>query len=99
MAIITASGRSMPFIMRNSNALSSMAESDPLALITGKILWSSSSRQGDSIVSSLASILSAFPRMVLISPLWTMRRLGWARSQLGSVLVLNREWTMAMADS
>ena len=49
--------------------------------------------------SSLASILSAFPRMVLISPLCTIKRLGWALSQLGFVLVLNLEWTVAIADS
>ena len=51
------------------------------------------------MVSSRESIRSALPRMVLISPLWRIKRLGWARSQLGLVLVEKREWTMAMADS
>ena len=37
------------------------------------------------------SILSAFPLIVLISPLCTIRRLGWARFQLGAVLVEKRE--------
>ena len=55
--------------------------------------------EDDAMFSSLASILSALPRMVLISPLCTMRRLGWARSQLGFVLVEKRECTMAIADS
>ena len=89
----------MPLITRNSRVLSSMAESDPLRSTTGSTLWSCSFKWGDSMVSSLACILSAFPRMVLISPLWTMNRLGCALSQLGLVLVLNREWTVAMADS
>ena len=38
-------------------------------------------------------------RMVLISPLCTIKRLGCALSQLGFVLVLKRECTMAIADS
>ena len=35
------------------------------------------------------------PRSVLISPLWLMNRIGWARSHEGNVLVENREWTIA----
>ncbi len=78
--------------MRNSRVLSSMAESEPDRAITGRTLaMSSSLRQGDSMVSSRASIRSALPRMVLISPLCRISRLGWARSQLGVVLVENRE--------
>ena len=50
------------------------------------------------MVSSRASIRSMLPRMVLISPLWAISRLGWARSQEGLVLVENREWTMAKAE-
>ena len=42
---------------------------------------------------------SVLPLMVLISPLWRMNRLGWARIQLGVVLVEKRLWTMPMADS
>ena len=49
------------------------------------------------MVSSRAIIRSTLPRMVLISPLCRMSRLGWARSQLGKVLVEKRECTMAMA--
>ena len=77
--------------------LSSMAESDPLLPMTGSTLSMSSEITEECIVSSLASMRSALPRMVLISPLWRIRRLGWARSQLGVVLVEKREWTMAMA--
>ena len=98
MAIITANGSSMPLITRNSRVLSSMAESEPVLLMAGSTLCIWPFRYTDSIFSSLASILSALPRMVLISPLCTMRRLGWARSQLGLVLVEKRECTMAMAD-
>ena len=89
----------MPLIIRNSSVLSSMAESEPLELITGStFVISSSESTGECMVSSLASILSALPLMVLISPLCTMRRLGCALFQLGLVLVENRECTMAMAE-
>ena len=96
---MTANGRGMPLMTKNSRVLSSMAESDPVAFTTGSTLYRSSPSAPLSMVSSRASILSPLPRIVLISPLCTMKRLGCARSQLGLVLVLNREWTMAMADS
>ena len=70
MATITASGSSMPLMTRNSRVLSSMAESEPSAWITGSTLVKSSSEKaGVDMVSSRACILSALPRMVLISPL------------------------------
>ena len=81
----------MPPIMRNSRVLSSMAESEPASFTTGSTLSMSASSSGEDMVSSRASIRSTLPRMVLISPLWAMRRLGWARSQEGLVLVENRE--------
>ena len=89
----------MPLIIRNSRVLSSMAESDPLEEITGRtfVISSEDSCRVD-MVSSRASILSAFPLMVLISPLCTIRRFGWALFQLGFVLVENRLCTMAMAE-
>ena len=99
MAIITASGSSIPLITRNSSVLSSMAESEPVLLIAGSTLCICPFKYSDSIFSSLASILSALPLMVLISPLCTIRRLGCALSQLGFVLVENRECTMAMAET
>ena len=89
--IITARGSSMPLIIINSRALSSMAESEPSWLMMGRTLCISDLKNSDSMVSSRASILSTFPRMVLISPLCTMIRLGWALIQLGLVLVLKRE--------
>ena len=97
MVIITASGRGTPFIIKNSSVLSSMAESLPSPLITGSTLSISLSISGELRVSSRAIIRSTLPRMVLISPLCRMSRLGCARSQLGKVLVEKRECTMAMA--
>ena len=98
MVTITARARSMPLITMNSSALSSMAESEPSWLMMGSTLCMSYLKYSDSMFSSRAAILSALPRMVLISPLCTINRYGWARIQLGFVLVLNLEWTMAMAD-
>ena len=99
IATMTARGRSMPAIIRNSSILSSMAESEPETLTTGSTLSISPSSSREDMVSSRASIRSTLPRIVLISPLWAMRRLGWARSQDGLVLVEKREWTRATADS
>ncbi|CUO10687.1 Uncharacterised protein [Flavonifractor plautii] len=98
MQAITARGRSIPAIIRNSRVLSSMAESEPEAFTTGSTLSLSVASRGENMVSSRASIRSMLPRMVLISPLWAISRLGWARSQEGLVLVENREWTMAKAE-
>ena len=74
MITIMASARGIPFIYRNSSVLSSMAESDPLRSTTGKILSMSFSITVLCMVSSLASILSMLPRIVLISPLWAIMR-------------------------
>lgn len=60
----------------HSSALSSIAESDPAALITGKTFWNSFLSLGDSMFSSRADILSEFPRIVLISPLCTINLFG-----------------------
>ena len=97
MVIITASGSGTSFIIRNSSVLSSIAESLPAALMTGSTLSMSSCMTAEDIVSSRAIMRSTFPRMVLISPLWRISRLGCARSQLGKVFVEKRECTMAMA--
>ena len=61
MVIITARGRSMPFITMNSSALSSMAESEPEVLMMGRILFMSSCRMGLSMLSSRASMASVLP--------------------------------------
>ncbi len=99
IVIMTASGSGIPLITRNSSVLSNIAESEPDALTAGSTLCSCPARCSDSIVSSRASILSALPRMVLISPLCTIKRFGCARSQLGLVFVEKRECTIASADS
>ena len=69
ISTIMASGRSIPFMVRNSRVLSSMAESDPSPAMTGQILSMSASSTEECIVSSLASMRSMLPRIVLISPL------------------------------
>jgi hypothetical protein len=79
--------------------LSKVAESDPSGLTTGVTFWRSSPKRSLASCDSLARIQLMLPLRVLISPLWAIRRNGWARSQLGKVLVENREWTRAMADS
>ena len=76
MQIITARGNSIPLITRNSSVLSSMAESEPEVFTTGNTLSMSLSHTALCMVSSRASIRSALPRMVLISPLWAIKRLG-----------------------
>ena len=50
------------------------------------------------MVSSRASMRSAFPRIVLISPLCRSILWGWAFGQLGSVLVEKRECTSAICE-
>ena len=99
MVIMTARGRSMPFITMNSRALSSMAESEPAVLTMGRILPICAPMTGEAMDSSRASMASVLPLMVLISPLCRIRRLGCARIQLGAVLVEKRLCTMPMADS
>jgi hypothetical protein len=44
---------------------------------------------------SRAAIHARLPRRVLISPLWAIRRKGWARLHVGKVFVEKREWTIA----
>ena len=97
MVLASRGGKSIPFITRNSSVLSSIAESEPAAFTTGRILSISSSITALSIISSRASIRSTLPRMVFISPLCSIKRFGWARSQLGVVLVEKRECTSAIA--
>ena len=76
-----------------------MAESEPSAFTTGNTRSMFPCSTEEESVSSRASILSTLPRMVLISPLCSRKRLGWALSQEGVVLVEKREWTMAMAET
>ena len=92
-----ACGSSRPARVSSSTQLSNWAESLPSVLITGMIFLRSSPKTW--LVNSAwrAFIQLTLPRSVLISPLWAMYRFGWARSQLGKVLVEKRECTSAMA--
>ena len=49
--------------------------------------------------ASRARIQLRLPWTVLISPLWAMKRYGWASGHDGKVFVENRLWTRASADS
>jgi len=93
--IMTASCSVRPVISRNSSALSNVPESEQSGSMMGKSFFSSGPNRSLCSTPSRACIQLMFPRSVLISPLWHMKRLGWARSHEGNVLVLNREWTMA----
>ena len=50
----------------------------------------SSPNSGEANCAWRARIQLTLPRSVLISPLCAMKRYGWARSQLGKVLVEKR---------
>ena len=92
---MTTSGNSRPDIINNSIALSNSPESLQFGSMTGMTYLRSSPIFSLSIKPWRAVIQLRFPRSVLISPLWATQRNGWARAQLGSVLVEKREWTIA----
>lgn len=60
-----------------------------------KILWNlrGSNSLKACLITNSENYQLTFPLRVLISPLWPMTRIGWARSQLGKVFVENRECT------
>src|SRR5215469_6154782 len=95
--IIITCGNSRPVITSISTQLSNCAESLPSVLMTGTIFLMSPLNKGDLKLDCAECIQLTFPRNVLISPLCAMYRFGCARSQLGNVLVENREWTSASA--
>ena len=69
------------------------------AIRMGAILAMSSPKSSASKRASRACIQFELPRTVLISPLWAIIRYGWASSQLGNVLVENRECTSASREA
>ena len=81
----------LPFIYRNSRALSKLPESEQLGSIMGKRSVVRLPKTLDVILPSLAFIQLLLPLIVLISPLWEINLLGIALSQLGKVLVEKRE--------
>ena len=91
-----ASGSAKPFMARNSSVLSSIWESLPSGSTTGSTRFMASSMTAERMVSSRAFMRSWLPLMVLISPLCSRKRCGWAFDQLGKVFVEKRECTMAI---
>ena len=87
-----------PLRVRNSNTLSKEA----LSLIPGWTMGETALMSGNTGLRrmlSLASIQERFPLIVFISPLWHSILNGCASFHMGTVLVLNLEWTIAMADT
>ena len=97
MSMVRACGRVRPVINKNSSTLSSEAESLLPGSTTGKSFCKSSPNKSLLSKPSRACIHKRLPFMVLISPLWAIILKGWAKSQVGKVLVLKRECTKAMA--
>ena len=92
-----ACGSDSPLITKNSNTLSSDAESDMPGCMMGDMSRMSPSVSLESTLSR-AFIHERLPRMVFISPLWARRRNGCARLHVGNVLVEKRECTSARPD-
>ena len=90
-------GSDSPLITKNSNTLSSDAESLMPGCMMGEMLRMSPNVSLDSTLS-LAFIHDRLPRMVFISPLCARRRNGCARLHVGKVFVEKREWTRARPD-
>ena len=82
----------MPLMTRNSNTLSSDAESLMPSWTIGAM---SDVKASPSSTLSRAFIQPRLPRMVLISPLWASSRKGCASDHVGKVLVEKRECTTA----
>ncbi len=88
---------SRPPRVSSSRASSSFPESDVLSSSTGRNR-ASGPRPASSVPSTeRASMRLRLPWMALISPLWQIVRNGWARSQVGSVLVEKRWWKIVKA--
>ena len=81
----------------SSTTSSKLAESLAPSVQIGRIRRMSPGIISELSWASRACIQLRLPRTVLISPLWAISRYGWARLQLGNVLVENRECTSASA--
>ena len=88
ISMLTTSSIGRPARTSSSSTLSKVAESLPPPRTTGAILAMSGPQTGWASMLSRACIQLMLPRTVLISPLWAINRNGWARSQVGKVLVL-----------
>ena len=71
-SIDTARMSERPFMEMNSSMLSSMAESEPSPLKTGRTFSRSAPMTGEYRCGSRARAQLTLQRNVLISPLWTM---------------------------
>jgi hypothetical protein len=80
-------GASRPARTITSNTASSAAESELPPWITGLMSSIASPNTGLAMRVSCARIQLLLPFSVLISPLWASMRKGWARRQVGKVLV------------
>ena len=81
--------RLRPESTSSSKRLSKQALSEPSSFwMMGSTLRMSLPQTSDERVAPRANALLMLPRRVLISPLWHIMRNGWARGQLGKVLVL-----------
>ncbi len=92
--MLRAFGSDMPFMTKNSNTLSKLAESLMSGCIIGEMSCMSPKASEES-TASRAFIHERLPRMVFISPLCAKRRKGWASDHVGNVLVEKRLWTKA----
>ncbi len=70
ISIIMACGSERPASTSSSSVLSSIAESLPFGLTTGRIFGVSSPKRSEANSASRAFIQLKLPRSVLISPLW-----------------------------
>ncbi len=83
----------------SSRTSSKLAESDAPGVQMGKARLRSPGMASVPSSASRARIQLRLPWTVLISPLWAMKRYGWASGHDGNVFVENRLWTRASADS
>ena len=84
-----ARGNSTPPVVRSSNILSRLEESEPSVLIRGTKSCKPG-KSGESNLEVLARDQLRLPSIVLISPLCANIRKGCASGQRGKVLVENR---------
>ena len=95
----TACGSERPPRCSSSSTSSKDAESLAPSVQIGKSRSRSPGIRSLASSASRARIQLRLPLTVLISPLWAMKRYGWASGHEGKVLVEKREWTSASAEA
>ena len=91
----SAWGSERPPSTSSSVTASSLAESDQRSSAIGNSFCRSRPNSSLESCGSRADNQLPLPRTVLISPLCARNPNGWARSQVPSVFVEKREWTIA----